>query len=80
MKKLSTELSTDLSTGLDKFAGIWTFNPNKYDLPMIYNFYGMNFKPEDIYRRKRKKMIEFLGKKYLLAVPIKKLTNKLVKK
>lgn len=80
MKKLSTELSTDLSTGLAKLAGIWSFDADKYKLPLIYSFYGLDFKPEDIYRRKRKKMIEFLGKKYLLAVPIKRLTNKLVKK
>lgn len=80
MKKLSTELSTDLSTGLDKLAGIWAFDPHKYDLPVILNFYELSFKPMDVYKRKRKKMIEALGKKYLLAVPIKRLTNKLVKK
>ena len=76
MKNLSTELSTDLSTGLDKLIGICNFDANKHYIPMIDNLYGIDFKPADIYKKQRRKLVAFLGKKYLLAVPIKRLKTK----
>lgn len=76
MKNLSTDLSTDLSTGLDKLIGIWNFDANKHYIPVIDNLYGINFKPVDIYKKERRKLVAFLGKKYLLAIPVKKIKTK----